>query len=146
MSTPYEEIYDLFFGQTTDWELVSLAVPDQNDILEGWLLSTVGNFENCKEDLSDRDNTLKQFNQTLSDKVKRILAKGMVCEWLSPKLYTLDNLKNHLSSKDFNQYSPSAFLKEIRETHNKALKEFNKEKIKYGYSNFDPSTDLRARQ
>lgn len=142
MSTPFSEIYDLHSGMYSDYEFLQLIEINQNEILEGWLLNSIAWFDNCKEDLSDRDMGLKQFNITLSDPVKRILAKGMICEWLNPKLYNTENLKNHMSSKDFNQFSPANILKEIRETHSKSERSANREKNAYGHKNFDPLKDL----
>ncbi len=142
MSTPYSEIYDLYSGMCSDYEFLNLSTQEQDEILEGWLLIAVGEFKKCKIDLSDRDSTLKQFNQTLTDDIKNILAKGILKNWLSPKLYTIDNLKNHLSTKDFQLYSPANILKEIRTTYNEVKKDFDREKIKYGYDNFDPLKDL----
>jgi hypothetical protein len=140
--TPYSDIYDLFSGMTTDYELLSLTVPEQDNILEGWLLSSIGEFDKCKTDLTDRDSTLKQFNLELSDKEKKILAKLMLCEWLSPKLYTVENLKNYLSTKDFNMFSPANLLKEIRQTYQDVKREANKMITSYLYSKFDPLKDL----
>ena len=145
MATPtlYSDIYDLFFGMTSDYEFLSLASIVQNEILEGWLLSAIGEFsDKCKVDLADRDISLKQFNLSLSDKEKKVLAKLILVEWLNPKLYTLSNLQNQLSSKDFNMFSPANLLKEIRETHNQAKKDANRMITSYSYSNFDPSKDL----
>ena len=65
MSTPYSEIYDLYSGMCSDYEFLNLSTQEQDEILEGWLLIAVGEFKKCKIDLSDRDSTLKQFNQTL---------------------------------------------------------------------------------
>lgn len=137
--TLYSDIYDLFFGMVVDYEFLSLPLVTQDEILEGWLLSAIGEFDKCKTDLSDRDSILKMFNLELSDKEKKILAKLILVEWLSPKLYTLDNLRNHLSSKDFSMFSPSQLLKEIRETHNQAKKKVNQDIISYGYQHFDPT-------
>ena len=137
MATPYSEIYDLYFGMTTDYEFLNLSIQDQNTILEGWLLNAIGEFNNCKNDLSDRDHEQKQFNRTLTDNEKIILAKYMLTNWLSPKLYCVENLKNYLSSKDFSLYSPSALLKEIRNTYKEAKKEADKLKLAYGYKNFN---------
>jgi hypothetical protein len=67
----------------------------------------------------------------------------MVAEWLSPKLYTLDNLRNYMSSKDFNLFSPANMLKEIRDTYKMAKSDADKARLKYGYHNFDPSIDLK---
>ena len=141
--TPYSEIYDLYFGMCSDYDFLALPPENQDNILEGWLLSSIGEFTNCKTDLSDRDSgILKTFNVDLKDSEKLILAKYILTNWLSPKLYTVENLKNYLSSKDFNMYSPANLLKEIRTTYKEAYQNANKSKIQYGYKHFDPSKDL----
>ena len=140
--TPYSDIYDLFSGMTSDYEFLQLSTIIQDEILEGWLLSAVGEFDKCKTDLSDRDELLKQFNLTLTDREKKILAKLILVEWLNPKLYTLSNLQNQLSSKDFNMFSPANLLKEIKDLYNLTKKEANRMIISYSYSNFDPKKDL----
>ena len=143
MPTPYSNIYDLFSGMNSDYEFLSLSVEIQDEILEGWLLSAIGEFsDKCKVDLSDRDEILKQFNLSLSDKEKKVLAKLMICEWLSPKLYTLENLRNQLSSKDFSLFSPANLLKEIRTTHILATSTASRMIVAYSYSKFDPLKDL----
>jgi hypothetical protein len=124
----------------SDYEFLQLPIQEQNDILKGWLLSAVSDFTNCKADLSDRNET--QFNKDLSDAEKNVLAKYMLTYWLSPKLYTVENLKNYLSSKDFTLYSGANFLKEIRETHKQAVKDANAARKSYAYKNFNPMEDL----
>jgi hypothetical protein len=145
MGTPYQDIYDLHSGMYSDYEFLQLIIPEQDEILEGWLLNTIGWFDNCKISLSDRNEEQKQFNQTLSDKEKRVLAKGMIVEWLNPKLYNIENLKNYMSTKDFNQFSPANLLKEIRSTHDKAEQMANREKNAYAHKNFNPLIDLVQR-
>lgn len=145
MSTQYSEIYDLYSGMTNDYEHLSLPLINQDEILEGWLLVSIGEFTKCKIDLSDRDDMLKQFNQILTDEIKVILAKGILKCWLSPKLYNIDNLKNTLASKDFNQYSPANLLKEIRQTFKEANKDFKNSIGDYKHKNFNPLTDLLQR-
>lgn len=142
MSTPYSEIYDLYAGMTTDYEKLSLPIETQDIILEGWLLSAIGEFRKCKTDLSDRDKVIKQFNQTLSDEEKKILARLMLAEWLNPILYSLDNLRNNMSSKDFNVFSPANLLKEIRITRKEVISENNDKIRSYLYANFNPLKDL----
>ncbi|MCX8010927.1 MAG: hypothetical protein N3A61_07230, partial [Ignavibacteria bacterium] len=139
MPTHFEEIFDLFSSSITDYEFLNLSIQDQNHILEGWLLNAIAEFNNCKIDLSDRSNDSKQFNITLGDLEKKIIVKYMICEWLSPRLYTLDNLINHLSNKDISLFSPANLLKEIRETHNKATREADRLKRLYGHKHFDPN-------
>jgi hypothetical protein len=140
--TPFSELQDLFSSVQTDYEHLSLPTETQDEIFDGWLLNAIGEFDNCKEDLYDRDMELRQFNVTLSDKSKKVLVKYILVEWLNPKLYNIENLKNYMTNKDFNQFSPSAMLKEIRETHNKAFKEANREKVAYGHFYFDPQKEL----
>lgn len=141
--TPYSDIYDILSGMYSDFEFLQLTPEIQENVLEGWLISATSEFDKCKQDLSDRDETLRHFNVNLTDSEKKILAKYMLCEWLSPKLYTVENLRNHLSTKDFNMFSPANLLKEIRETHDKALKSANGAKRTYAHKNFDPNKELK---
>jgi hypothetical protein len=141
--TPYSNIADKFLSKITDYELTLMETPDREAFVNKLLLNAVIKFQKiCKVDLIDRDETLKQFNVDLTDSEKKILAKYMLCEWLSPKLYSIQNLENHLSTKDFNQFSPANLLKEIRETHDKALKSANGAKRTYAHKNFDPNKEL----
>ena len=98
--TKYEEIYARFAKCITDFNLFELLQSDDvetqkfvEDMLEGFLMSSVAKFYKCTKDLTNRDEILKQFNFILDDLEIEILALMMVAEWVEPQLnstsYTL---------------------------------------------------------
>jgi hypothetical protein len=136
MGTPYSEIYDIFFSMITDYEFLALPTEIQDEILYGWLLNAIASFDKCKNDLSDRDDILMEFKFTLTEVEKLILAKLMLVNWLNPKLYSLELLRNNITTKDFNSYSNANILKEIRDTYSNAQKDVKREIVKYINNNF----------
>jgi hypothetical protein len=129
---------------TSDYDSLSLSTDIKDEIMFGWLIISIGKFLKCKTNLSDRDDVFFQFNNDLKDTEKIILASLMICEWLSPKLYSTENLHNFLTTKDWNNYSPANLLKEIRLTHDKAQKDADKLIMQYLHKQFDPK-DLKKK-
>lgn len=134
MATPFSEIYDRVYNKISDYSFLNLTQNEVEDILESYLLSSIVKFKKCKKDLSNRDQTLKQFNEDLTDEEKEILATLMCVEYLTPKLITSDLLQQRLSTKDYQLYSQANQIKEIREVRDKMKSEANQMMIRYSYS------------
>lgn len=140
MSTPYNDVYSKFLSNIKDSKLVDTDVYTADE-LESFLydyMVKAGSirFKECKVDLSDRDDVLKQFNNTLSDEEQTILSKCMIIEWLSPYVNNANNLKERLSTKDYQIFSPGNQLKAILELYN-AAKDERKSLIRsYVYNGF----------
>ena len=116
MATQYSGVYNSFLGKITDYDLPKFEDTDREEILFGFMKSACVNFKKvCEVDLYDRDETLKQFNQSLDDEIIDIITELMIVEWLKPKVLSTENLKNCLSTKDFSLFSPANLLKEMRE-------------------------------
>lgn len=139
MAVAYSDIYGIFTNITSDYKHLNLPTDVQDTIMFGWLRSAITAFDSCKSDLSDRDDIFQQFNADLTDEEQDILARLMVVEWLSPKLYSIDMLQNRMTPKDWNSYSPANLLKEIRETYTLAKAEARGMVRKYAHRNFDLS-------
>ncbi|WP_406590354.1 hypothetical protein [Bacillus atrophaeus] len=135
MPTLFEEIYGFFLPKLTDYSFLNISEKDLSDTLDPLLRSSSIKFRRCKKNLSDRDQTLKQFNEDLSDEEKEILACFMVVEYLTPKIVTADLLHQTLSPKDFKLYSQANHIKEIRELRNLIKKEAEDLMLQYTYSN-----------
>lgn len=134
--TPYSSIFDLFLSKIEDYEIKNdiLTDPDfANEILLGFLKSAIPKFTYSTKDLSDRDDTLLQFNIDLSSMEQEILSTLMVVEYLSPKILRTDLLENNLGSKDFRQYSPANQIKEVRELRESIKTEANSLMVEYYY-------------
>lgn len=134
MATPYKEIYDRVYHKISDYSFLKLTESEVEDILKKYLLSAIIKFKCSKKDLSDRDETLNQFNQDLTDEEKEILATLLCVEYLTSHLITSDLLKPRLGTKDWNLYSQANHIKEIREIRNQMKSEANQMMINYSYS------------
>ena len=134
MATPFKEVYNKVYNKISDYSFTKLTQDEVEDVLESFLLSALVKFKTCKKDLSNRDLTLKQFNEDLTDEEKEILATLICVEYLTPKLITDELLQQRLSTKDYNLYSQANQIKEIRELRDKFKSEANQMMISYSYS------------
>lgn len=104
MSTPFSDIYikaNLLFDDAP--LLGDLTDDEYSELLELFLNKSRSiYFKSCKKDLSDIDDTLKQFNEDLDDEEQWILSHGMLLVWYSRKLYREENLRDKLTTKDYN--------------------------------------------
>ena len=101
-NTTYKEIADALFNKIKDYTFLQLDEATAYEIVINYIRPAVVKFENCKQDLSDRDDELAEFNFALSDETFIILVNYMVIEWLdSNYILTANALKARLSSADF---------------------------------------------
>ena len=114
MATSYEEIYNLAANKITDPEIALLLPEDIEELFHGYLMSAIPKFRKCKNDLSDRDDELRQFNVDLLDVEKEILAILVLREWLQSQLYSALLTKQVFSDKEQKYYSQSSHLSELR--------------------------------
>ena len=114
MATSYEEIYNLAANKITDPEIALLLPEDIEELFHGYLISAIPKFRKCKNDLSNRDDELRQFNVDLLDVEKEILAILVAREWLQPQLYSALLTKQVFSDKEQKYYSQSSHLSELR--------------------------------
>lgn len=133
MATSYKEIYSRFTPKITDYSFVNLSDDEIEDNLETFLKSSIVKFRYCNK-LSDRDESIKQFNEDLKEEEQEILAILMCVEFLTPKLLTDDLLKQTLSSKDYSLYSQANHIKEIRQLRDDYQKEANSLMILYTFN------------
>lgn len=134
--TSYEEIYDLFLNKIHDYYIknqIETNIDFAKDIMLGYLRSSIPKFSYCEHDLSNRNDTLNQFNKHLSDIEKEILSLLMVVEYLSPKMLREEYLQNRLGSKDYDTFSPSNQLNQLRELKKDVVQDANILMIEYYY-------------
>lgn len=133
MATPYSDIYDYFLTKISDYSFVQMSQSDLEDNLVRYLRSSVNNFKTCKQDLTKKDDALKQFNLDLTEEEKDILSTLMIIEYLKPKLITADLLQQRLGSKDFNSFSQANHIKELIELKNALKLDVDQMVINYSY-------------
>lgn len=135
MATSYEEIYNLAANKITDPEIALLLPEDIEELFHGYLISAIPKFRKCKNDLSNRDDELRQFNVDLLDVEKEILAILVVREWLKPQLYSALLTKQVFSDKEQKYYSQSSHLSELRALDETLKIEAQKLSRDYTYGN-----------
>lgn len=133
MATSYQSVYARFTPKVTDYSYLNLSEQEIEDNLETFLKSSIIKFRYCDK-LSNRDETLKQFNEDLTEEEQEILSILMCVEFLTPKLLTDDLLKQTLNSKDYKLYSQSNHVKEIRFIRDNFQQEANNLMILYTFS------------
>ena len=94
------------------------------DYLHDFLLSATVKFHVCRQDLTNRDDELQQFNVDLTDLEIEILTNYLLLEYLdSTYIRTALLLKVNLSSSDFNTFSSANLLDKLLSMHNTYLSE-----------------------
>ena len=134
MSTTYQRIYESAQLAFQDWELnivYDTSVSDYEAIMEGYLLRAIPSFEHCITDLSDRDDALKLFNNTLSDDEIVILADLLKLQWLEHGIQDLNQIQLHIRDSEFNTSSEGANLKAKLELRAQLREQVDRMKIQY---------------
>lgn len=108
--TSYKVIYDWALRKIEDPTLAQWPEEDLENELHGWMLSAIAKFRKCKNDLSDRDDELRQFNSDLLLIEQEILANLIAREWLTPQLNSVTLTAQVYSGKETKYYSQSAHL------------------------------------
>lgn len=145
-NTSYKELADSLFNKIKDYDFISIDEQAAYEIVMSYIRPAIVQFENCKQDLSDRDDKLQEFNFKLTDNTFEMLVNYMVVEWLTSNyILTGQALKSRMSTADFhalNQYQNLGKLIELRDsllTENKQLA------INKSYKNSELFTALRKK-
>ena len=110
-NTTYRELADAVFNKIKDVDFVSIDEEIAYQIVIGYMRPAIVAFQSVKQDLSDRDDELEQFNFTLWDDTFIILVNYMVIEWLNANyILTSTALKSRLSTADFHSLQLSNML------------------------------------
>lgn len=101
-NTIYRELADAVFNKIKDVDFAGMDEETAYQIVVGYMRPAIVAFQSAKQDLSDRDDGLGQFNFVLSDETFIILVNYMVIEWLDANyIMTSTALKSRLSTADF---------------------------------------------
>ncbi len=120
--TAYEIVYSSFRDKVTDYDLAEMVDVEESAILYGYMKSAIAKFGRICKKLNNKDDTLQQFNEDLTDTEVDILSELMVENWTKPKLYHSEKLRNSLSTKDYSFFSPANLLNQLRELNKEAGK------------------------
>ena len=137
MGKTYSAIYKRFLQKITDYKLLSLPEEDVEEILYGYLTSSVVKFRTIKSDLSKRDDESQCFEDTLLDVEIEILALQMVCEWVEPQLNNELYTKQFIGTKEEKFFAQSNHLEKLQTLRNDAELRSKKLRRDYSYQNSD---------
>ena len=133
MGTPYTEVIDNFSKMITEYKLTKLLEEERDEYIIALMNSALAKFERTNpEQLARLDNT--QFVNDLEDDEIDIICNLMIVEWLKPYLFSVDNLENLMTTKDWAEYSPANLLRQIRETYDLARLESKRMVKNYTYT------------
>lgn len=163
MATPYSAITHRALFRLSDSKLAQFNEADQEFILNRYLESAVADFQNkCKVDLTQRVENQKVedlpadgvaqsgpalgsnaepieegFVEDLDNEVQEILALGISYYWLSAQIMNSELLKNKLSTKDYQYFSPANLMREVQTLRDSVQKEYKHRIINYTYEHGD---------
>jgi hypothetical protein len=139
MATPYSEIFDLAKMLFKDYRLENLFTLSEEDFttyLSGWLPFAVTDFKKCNQSLV-RDETLQQFNETLTEENKVILSELVFQYWLTKEVNDVKQMNLHITDRDLKLYSESQNLREKSNHLDKVKEELSQKLLSYGYDHLD---------
>lgn len=120
MGTPYTVLYKSVLSKIKDYDFINLDEQDIYEILSDYIRPAIVSFRICKIDLSDRNES--GFNENLNDTEIEILSNYMVINYLDSNYIRVPlALKQTLSSKDFNAFSPANQLNAVMAVRDKYL-------------------------
>ncbi len=138
MPTLFSEIYtkaNILFDDAP--LLASLDDDEYDELLELFLSKSKIYFKSCKKDLTDIDDTLKQFNEDLDDEEQWVLALGIRLVWLERKLYKEENLRNKMGNRDYQTFSPANLIDKLILLRDKTEKDLKQRVVDYSFNKFE---------
>lgn len=128
MATPYSEIFTKANILFEDADLLSrLTDAEYTELLELFLSKAKSvYFKKCKKDLTDVNDTLKQFNETLDDQEQWIIGECMKLVWYEKQVFKEEKLRDKIGTKDYDRKSPGNLLDKllkVREDTQKSVEE-----------------------
>lgn len=138
MPTPYSDIFTKVNVLFEDANLLADLTDEEYDQLLELFLSKTKSvyFKNCKKDLSDIDDTLKQFNQDLDDEEQWILAEGCKLVWLERQLYKEEKLRDKIGNRDYQIHSPANLIDKLTTLVKETKKNLKEYTVDYSFNEF----------
>jgi len=138
MATEFNEIYERSTYRFSDYDFLRYTTEIREGTLKKYLYSAQVEFQDiCKIDLTDRDDTTNQYNNTLDETSMEILSTGIAYYWLSAKVLNSELMKNSIKLSEYSTFSPAELLKQLQLLRETLKKEFYSAIIKYSWRHSD---------
>lgn len=133
-TTPYQVLLDSVLSKIKDYDFLNLSEQQVYGILSDYIRPAIVRFRSCKQNLKERDDFLQCFNCELTDEEIEILSDFMVIEYLDSNYIRVPAaMKQVLSNKDFNTYSPANLLEKVTAVRNRYMAEAKQLMRDYSY-------------
>ena len=120
----YNDIFESFLGEITDYDLAALAESEADQQMTEWLNKAVHNmFIYDLFSSAELDDETQTFEYEMAvgwsdiadaGFIKNLLGKAMAYEWVSPKVNNIDNLYSFFGNSDQKWYSQANQLAQLR--------------------------------
>ena len=145
MATTYKELYNSVYSKIKDYDFLSMTEEETDDILHDYIRPAIVDFEDCKQDLSDRDEVGKTFNIDLTDINFEILSNFMVIKYIEATyINTPMALKAYMSTSDFHKYDNKDVLGKALEVRDMYLRRNKQLMINYSLRGKDSSLSFSS--
>ena len=151
MGTPFIKVYDRAMTQFKDYRLDNLYQLDKESfyqLLKGFLLDSIDDFDGCLTDLSydsvdttvtNEDGTTTTtteyfFNSDLSSKEIKILCLGLAIAWFNNDMQDVTQFRLHLNVREYRSHSESQNEKQRSEVLDKMREELDRNITEYQLS------------
>jgi hypothetical protein len=94
-------------------------------------------FDNCTQDLTDRNDTTDTFNITLTDDEIKILVNWMIFYWFVREAQDITQFNLLLNDTDFRRFAEGQNLKEKSNYIDKLREMYTQKNVDYGLKNVD---------
>lgn len=123
-SMDYDNIFNNFIGDMTDYSLASLSATDAYELMTEWLHKAISrpyirnlfSSVTLQDDVQILNFEMRHVVDEESDFefVAMILGKQMVREWIAPKVKNTTNVLQFFGTKEQKFYSQKEMLNELR--------------------------------
>jgi len=144
MGTSYSNIFERFSMKVQDYNLDKLflsSVSNWENYILGFLKSAIPRFSKCQQDLTDRTDSSKTFNITLSEIEEEILSLLMVAEWMEKEVRDIKNIRLALNDTGaMKRYSEAQNLREKENSLSNLRERADKLIVEYSFNEYDFTT------
>ncbi len=142
--TAYTIVIDKFVGMIREFHFTALTEEERDTLVISLMNTACAKFsDDCRQDLSKRNEEGTAFEADLTDEEIDIICNYMMCEWMKPYLYSSELLRERLSTKDFNTYSPANLIDKMNVLYKDTVKKARLLAINYSYAHRSYKDKLR---